>query len=87
MSFRRVYGRVRDREGGSVVVQESSPFDHVQHVWLVHEGRDCVDVHGTHLRPDPLLSLEQAELLARALQTFIAAHRAGPYRRRNGLRW
>ena len=77
MSFRRVFGRVRDREGGCLVVQESGPVDGTPHVWLVHEQPGGAD---------PLLSLDQADALANALRAFVDAHRGGPYRRRNGLR-
>ena len=71
-----MFGRVPERDGGTIRVQESSMAGEGAHVWLFLDGRECREHLGHHMRPAPLLNVAQAELLAEALAAFVAAARA-----------
>lgn len=67
----RIYARIPERDGGIVWVQQSSLAGEGPHVRILTKGADCVDHHGSHIRPEPHLSAEQAKELIAALRQFI----------------
>lgn len=72
-----IYGRVAERAGGTIRVQESSMAFEGAHVWLFIDGLECCEHLGKHQRPAPQLSVAQAKELIAALQAFVEDANAG----------
>lgn len=68
----RIFGKISDRLGGTLVIQESSLAFEGAHVWLFYQNSSS-----TYEGTDPQLSVEQAKRLIEFLQVFVAEAEAG----------